>query len=60
VGPGAALAWLARDPLRIRTLFRLWRESRLAAANLARALAVLLPLLAAPGQELQDQPGQER
>jgi adenosylhomocysteine nucleosidase len=60
VGPGAALAWLARAPLRIRTLFRLWRVSRLAAANLARALAVLLPLLAALGQELQDQPGQER
>jgi adenosylhomocysteine nucleosidase len=60
VGAGAALAWLARDPLRIKALWRLWRESRLAAANLARALAVLLPLLAAaPGQELQEEPGQE-
>jgi adenosylhomocysteine nucleosidase len=59
VGAGAALAWLARNPLRIRTLFRLWRRSRLAAANLARALAALLPLLAAPGQELQEEPGQE-
>jgi nucleoside phosphorylase len=60
VGPGAALAWLGRDPLRIRTLLRLWRVSRLAAANLARALAALLPLLAAPGQELEEEPGQER
>jgi adenosylhomocysteine nucleosidase len=55
----AALAWLAGDPRRITTLIRLWRRSALAAAKLARALAVLLPLLAAPGQELQDQPGQE-
>ena len=60
VGAGAALAWLGRDPRRIETLFRFWRRSQLAAAHLSRALQALLPFLAAPGQELQDQPAQER
>jgi len=59
VGAGAALSWLAADPRRIKTLIRLWRHSQLAAAHLSRALEALLPLLAASGEELQGQPGQE-
>jgi len=59
VGAGAALAWLAADPRRIKDLVHLWRRSQLAAARLSRALEALLPLLAASGQELQGQPGQE-
>jgi nucleoside phosphorylase len=43
--PGAALAWVAADPRRLATLVRLWRRSRLAAANLAQALAVVLEML---------------
>jgi len=51
--PGAlglldALGWLAADPRRLLELFRLWRQSRLAAARLAAALMVLLPLLESP------------
>jgi adenosylhomocysteine nucleosidase len=59
VGAGAALSWLAGDPRRIKDLIRLWRRSQLAAAQLCRALEVLLPLLALSGQQLQDQPAQE-
>ncbi len=40
-----ALGWLARDPRRLMTLIRLRRRARLAAARLAQALEVLLPLL---------------
>jgi adenosylhomocysteine nucleosidase len=59
VGVGAALGWLAADPGRIRPLLHWWRRSRVAADRLARALILLLPLLLAPGQELQNQPAQE-
>ena len=40
-----ALGWLAADPRRLEELVHLWRRSRLAAARLAAALMVLLPLL---------------
>jgi adenosylhomocysteine nucleosidase len=40
-----ALGWLAADPRRLQDLLHLWRRSRLAAARLAAALMVLLPLL---------------
>jgi len=56
VGVLDALGWLAADPRRFKDLVALWRHSRLAAARLAAALMVLLPLLAA-GPELEDQPG---
>ncbi len=51
--PGAvkvleALGWLAADPRRLQDLVHLWRRSRLAASQLARALMVLLPLLENP------------
>jgi adenosylhomocysteine nucleosidase len=45
VGVLDALGWLAADPRRIKDLTHLWRRSRLAAARLAAALMVLLPLL---------------
>jgi nucleoside phosphorylase len=44
-GPGTALAWLAADPRRLRILWRLWRRSRDAGQQLARALQLLLPQL---------------
>ncbi len=59
VGVGTALGWLAADPGRLKTLVHLWRRSQLAAARLAQALQILLPLLLAPGQDSQDQPTQE-
>jgi adenosylhomocysteine nucleosidase len=59
VGPGAVLRWLAGDVRRINDLLHLWRRSRGAAANLARGLACLWPLLVAAGGELQGQPGEE-
>lgn len=40
-----ALAWLTADPRRLPVLLRLWRRSRLAARNLARALAVVMEIL---------------
>jgi adenosylhomocysteine nucleosidase len=45
VGGLDALGWLAADPRRLLELLQLWRHSRLAAARLAEALIVLLPLL---------------
>jgi adenosylhomocysteine nucleosidase len=45
VGVLDALGWLAADPRRLKDLIHLWRRSRLAAARLAVALVVLLPLL---------------
>jgi nucleoside phosphorylase len=59
VGVGAALRWLAADFRRLKDLLTLRRRSRGAAARLARALTVLLPLLPAAGSQLEDQPGQE-
>jgi nucleoside phosphorylase len=59
VGVGAALRWLAADFRRISDLLSLWRRSRGAADNLARALTVLWPLLLAAGGELESQPAQE-
>jgi len=44
-GLAAAFSWAARDPRRFRFLIRMWRRSRVAAQELARALEVLLPLL---------------
>lgn len=44
VGVLEALGWLAADPRRLKDLIHLWRRSRLAAARLAAALMVLLPL----------------
>jgi len=40
-----ALGWLAADPRRLKDLVHLWRRCQLAAARLATALQVLLPLL---------------
>lgn len=37
-----ALAWVAADPRRFPSLYRLWRRSRLAALHLTRALEVVL------------------
>lgn len=48
VGVLEALGWLAADPRRLQDLVQLWRRSRLAASQLARALMVLLPRLASP------------
>jgi len=44
-GPKQALAWLARDPRRLKDLLHLWRRGRLAARRLAAALQVILPLI---------------
>ena len=44
-GAAAVLAWAARDPRRLAELASLWRRSRLAAANLALALEVMLEML---------------
>ncbi len=44
-GLAAVLAWAARDPRRLAELAGLWRRSRLAAANLARALSMVLEML---------------
>ena len=59
LGVGAALRWLAADLRRLRELLCLWRRSRGAARQLARALTVLCPLLLAAGSELESQPTQE-
>ena len=59
LGVGAALRWLAADFRRLRDLLFLWRRSRGAACQLARALTVLWPLLLAAGRELESQPAQE-
>ncbi|MDO9071588.1 MAG: hypothetical protein Q7V36_08740, partial [Deltaproteobacteria bacterium] len=59
LGVGAALRWLAADFRRFRDLLFLWRRSRGAARQLARALTVLWPLLLAAGRELESQPAQE-
>jgi adenosylhomocysteine nucleosidase len=59
VGVSAALGWLAADVRRLRDLLHLWRRSRRAAHQLARALMVLAPLLLAAGGELESQPTQE-
>ncbi len=40
-----ALGWLARDPRRLKALLHLRRRAHLAAARLAQALEVLIPLL---------------
>ena len=56
LGVGAALRWLAADLSRLRDLLFLWRRSRGAARQLARALTVLWPLLLAAGGELENQP----
>jgi len=40
-----ALVWLAADPRRLAALIKLWRQSRLAASRLARALEVILEVL---------------
>lgn len=40
----AALSWLLADPRAVVPLVKLWRRSREAAARLARALTVILPL----------------
>jgi nucleoside phosphorylase len=53
LGVGAALRWLAADFSRLHDLFFLWRRSRGAACQLARALTVLGPLLLAAGSELE-------
>ncbi|MCL4501244.1 MAG: hypothetical protein M1438_05235 [Deltaproteobacteria bacterium] len=45
VGLWNVLGWLAANPRRLKDLVHLWRCSRLAAARLAKALTVLLPLL---------------
>ena len=58
-GAGAALRWLAGDFRRLGDLLFLWRRSRAAARQLARALTVLWPLLPAAGSELESQPAQE-
>jgi adenosylhomocysteine nucleosidase len=39
---GAVLAWLTVDPRRLPLLFRLWRQSRLAAMRLAQVLEVVM------------------
>jgi adenosylhomocysteine nucleosidase len=52
-GAGAALRWLAADFRRLGDLLFLWRRSRAAARQLARALTVLWPLLPAVGNELK-------
>ncbi len=44
-GLAAVLAWAARDPRRLAELAGLWRRSRLAAANRALALEVMLEML---------------
>ncbi|RJR42582.1 MAG: hypothetical protein C4567_06900 [Deltaproteobacteria bacterium] len=46
-GPGLtkAMGWLAGDPRRLGAMLHLWRRSALAAARLAAALRVLLPLI---------------
>jgi adenosylhomocysteine nucleosidase len=59
LGVGAALRWLAADFRRFRDLLFLWRRSRGAARQLARALTVLWPLLLAAGREFESQPAQE-
>ncbi len=40
----AVLSWLAADPRRVVPLLHFWRRGRMAAARLARALTVILPL----------------
>jgi adenosylhomocysteine nucleosidase len=60
LGVGAALRWVAADFRRLGDLFFLWRRSRGAARQLARALTVLWPLLPAAGREFESQPAQER
>jgi len=59
LGVGAALSWVAADFRRLRDLLCLWRRSRGAARQLARALTVLWPLLLAAGREPENQPTQE-
>lgn len=59
LGVGAALRWLAADVRRLRDLLSLWRRSRGAARQLARALMVLWPLLLAAGRQPESQPAQE-
>ena len=60
LGVGAALRWVAADFRRLGELFFLWRRSRGAARQLARALTVLCPLLLGAGREFESQPAQER
>jgi len=59
LGVGAAFRWLAADLRRLRDLLFLWRRSRGAARQLARALTILWPLLLAAGRELEGQPAQK-
>lgn len=59
IGPGAALRWVVSHPPRLGILFHLWRRSRQAAGNLARALLILLPLLGGAGEQFENQPAKE-
>lgn len=54
--PGTALAWAATHPRRLATLMRLWRRSRLAGRQLARALEVALEMIFEGGGQGPESP----